>query len=78
MPPTDPADEATPDRTTDRAPVRLAQALPEVLDHLDRRCRTTAARTDTDPAHPRPSPTGATPSRSHRRYRPSSPSAPAR
>lgn len=79
MTPTEPVDETAPDRSTDRAPVRLAQALPEVLDHLDRRCRTTTAtRTDTEPAHPHPSPAGATPGRTRRRHRPSTSSAPAR
>lgn len=78
MSPTDPVDETTPDRTTDRAPVRLAQALPEVLDHLHRHRRTTATtHPDTESAHPHPSPAGG-PDRPHRRHRASAPSAPAR
>lgn len=77
MTPSDPVDETAPHRSTDRAPVRLAQALPEVLDHLRRHRRTTAVtRTDTEPAHPRPSPNGGRPDRAHR-HRPSA-SAPPR
>ncbi|WP_017611203.1 hypothetical protein [Nocardiopsis xinjiangensis] len=73
MPPTGPVDETAPDRTPDRAPVRLAQALPEVLDHLSRH-----RRTDTEPAHPRPSPAGGRTGHPHRRHRSSASSTPTR
>lgn len=78
MLPIDPVDETAPDRSTDRAPVRLAQALPEVLERLDRHRRTTATRTDAESAHPRPSPSDGRTGHTHRRHRPSTSSATAR
>ncbi|WP_017574642.1 hypothetical protein [Nocardiopsis kunsanensis] len=77
MAPNDPADAPSPDR----APVRLAQALPEVLDHLVRHRRTTTDRTsgtEADPGHPHPAATGSRNSRTHRRHRPSISPTPAR
>ncbi|WP_239647035.1 hypothetical protein [Nocardiopsis salina] len=47
MTPTDPVETTT----EDRAPVRLSQALPEVLEHLERHSRPTAG-TETEPAPP--------------------------
>jgi len=78
MPPIDPVDETAPDHSTDRAPVRLAQALPEVLDRLDRHRRTTTARTDAESSRPHPSPSNSRSGHTHRRHRPSASSEPAR
>lgn len=59
MTPTDPVDTTA----EDRSPVRLSQALPEVLEHLERHSRTTA---DTEPA-PHHSPTRPAGRTHHRR-----------
>ncbi|MBE3000485.1 hypothetical protein IDM40_17510 [Nocardiopsis sp. HNM0947] len=64
MTPTDPVETTA----EDRAPVRLSQALPEVLEHLHRHSRATAP--DPDPAPPHRSPATRPPGRTHRHRAP--------